>query len=139
MSRLSRQITVVAVGVGTLLGSLGAATAASAAPAGCSASLGCTYSEANYAGSGNVYNGGKLHFYYQIKDYMDYFVIPGIHMNDKVSSIYNNGSRAAATFWSNRAYKGKVVRLERQQGVANLATKGLNDQLSSACFDGYCK
>jgi hypothetical protein len=116
-----------------------AAAPASAAPTGCYESLSCTYSEAGYVGASNVYNSGKLHFYFQIKDYLDYFVIPGIHMNDKVSSIYNNGSRASATYYSDARYKGKTVRLRKQQGVSNLSSEGLNDQLSSACFDGYCE
>ena len=130
---------LLAAATASIIASGALAAPAVAAPATCGIGAGCTWTEAGYQGSAPWFNGGKLHFQYNIRNYEDYFVVPGLDMNDRVSSVYNNGRTGrAAIFWSNARYRGDQRQVPPGSGVSNLANIGFNDLISSACFAGYC-
>ncbi len=89
---------------------LGLAAPAAAAPAGCGSGAGCSWSN-----------------------------LPVYHLNDEISSVYNNGRTGAETkFFKDANHRGTVKAQTKNIGVANLGTIGLNDVISSTCFEGYC-
>lgn len=132
---------LIAATTAVVAASLGLAAPASAAPAGCGSGAGCSWSEINYVGKSGVgqFNGGVLHFQRNVKDYMLVYDIPGYHLNDKISSVYNNGRTGVKTkFYQDSNYRGAVKTQTKSSGVSNLGTISFNDAISSACFEGYC-
>lgn len=135
-----KKTALLAAATASIIASGALAAPAVAAPATCGIGAGCTWTEAGYQGSAPWFNGGKLHFQYNIRNYEDYFVVPGLDMNDRVSSVYNNGRTGLDTlFWSDANFRGAVERVKAGTGISNLTTVGLNDKISSACFVNYCK
>lgn len=137
-TRMTAQLATATVVIGI---TLGLAAPAAAAPAGCGSGAGCSWSEINYVGKGGAgqYNGGVLHFQRNIKNYALVSNLPGYHLNDKISSVYNNGRTGAKTrFFKDANYRGTVKSQTKNIGVANLGTISFNDVISSACFEGYC-
>jgi|GEM_PF-7134981 len=137
----NRTMALLAATTAAVAVSLGVAAPASAAPTGCGAGAGCSWSEINYVGKGGVgqFNGGVLHFQQNVKNYLLVYDIPGYHLNDKISSVYNNGRTGAKTkFYKDANYRGTVKTQTKTSGVSNLSMISFNDVISSACFDGYC-
>jgi hypothetical protein len=141
MARI-RTSAIIAAAATVMAVSIGIASPAMAAPSGCAAGAGCSWSEANYKGKSGVgqFNGGVLHFQQNIKNYLLVSSAPGYHLNDKISSVFNNGRTGAKTkFYKDADYKGAVKTQSKGAGVPNLQTVQFNDVISSACFDGYCR
>lgn len=138
---MKKRAMMIAATASVVAASLGVAAPASAAPAGCGSGAGCSWSEIKNVGKGGAgqFNGGVLHFQQNIKNYLLVFDIPGYHLNDKISSVYNNGRTGAKTkFFKDSNYRGTVKTQTKGSGVAHLGTISFNDAISSACFEGYC-
>jgi hypothetical protein len=134
--RFARTLTTIAATVAVAAGALIAAAPASAAPANCNTGLGCTFKNSGFSG-------GYLNFFYNIKDYGDigYWAGGGgLAPDEDVSSVFNNGTSGARTFFYKTAnYGGTALIRSKGLGYTNLANNGSwNDSISSACFEGYC-
>lgn len=135
--RFTRTLTTIAATIAVAAGALvAAAPASAAAPSTCFTGTGCTYKNSGYSG-------GYINFYYNVKNYadIDYWAGGGgLFPNDDVSSVYNNGTTGARTFFYKEAnYVGTPLIRNKGLGYSNLANvSGWNDKISSACFEGYC-
>jgi len=133
---MSLRRTLAASGALVLGGVLLLATPAHAAPSACSSGLGCTYEDANYGK-------GHINFSYNVRDYAAVgWWVPTNHLmtNDAASSAFNNGTTGQRiSLYENAGYRGRAISVSRGQGIPNLGSASLNDRVSSACFDSYCK
>ncbi|MBD8704611.1 MULTISPECIES: peptidase inhibitor family I36 protein [Frigoribacterium] len=135
---LPRQtLSTLLVTASLVLGSVAVMTPApaSAAPAGCPVrGLGCTYENNNYGG-------GNINFYEYVRNFesVGYWARTfHTRTNDAGSSGFNNGQSGMAARWYKHAnYTGPYIHADKGKGV-NFSAKGLNDQISSACFRAYC-
>jgi hypothetical protein len=130
-TRLTTILTSVALTVGA---TLVVAAPSQAAPNACGIYQGCTYEDANYGQ-------GHINFNYNVPRYTDVgWWVPTKHplTNDAASSAFNNGhSGQWIRVYEKDRYQGRYVTIEKNQGVPNLGS--LNDLISSACFQSYCK
>jgi len=126
-----------------VLMTVGSGTVASAAISDCPAGYSCLWEDSNYKTNGYDWDSANFQLYHTNFRYWDGFYSHP-HVNDKVSSLYNNGRVSTAWYYVNSGFSGSFFLLARGSGDGDLgnsignAPGGFNDELSSACFSDWC-
>ena len=123
---------------------LAGAGAASAAPTGCASGYMCLWKDVAYETNGSSYNEAAFEFYHTNFRYWGAWT--GVnYVNDKASSVYNNGRLATARLYVNSGFSGSSFSLVRGTGDSNIHDAigtvpypSFADELSSGCFSDWC-
>lgn len=137
--RLTNVTRVAVTALVALLGSLGLAGTASAAAGHCPSGYTCLRGDSNYETKGVGTALVRFHScHHDLR--LSTYASTTINANDSASSVSNNGTQSAATFYIDILYAGSSFTLAKGTGDGNLsgssgnAPGGYNDRLSSAKF-----
>ena len=124
----------------TGLAIVGAGMPAHASQTGCASGYTCLWEDTNYLTNGDAYNEAAFEFYHTNFRYWGAW--SGInYVNDKTSSLYNNGRMSTVYMFNDSGFSGTFFSLSRGTGdgslhntVGNVPYSGFADELSSGCF-----